>query len=133
MKNSQGILDHVNFTVNNFNASVDWYKRVFHFDLVEEGVNKIGKKWGILRNGNNMLAISEYPDRKVNECENYHRMNHFGIRLVDTQEWEETLKREKVQIGYGIITYPNSKSWYVLDPTGNEIEVSIWKDNTVRF
>ncbi len=31
------------------------------------------------------------------------------------------------------IPYPHSTSWYVKDPTGNEIEVAIWQNNEVKF
>ena len=50
-------IDHVNFSVHNFSESVRWYNEIFNFDLVEEG-NDHGHRWGILRNGDSMLAIA---------------------------------------------------------------------------
>ena len=127
-------LDHINFTVADFKESVAWYKKVFHFELVEEGKKPNGVQWGILRNGDSMLAISEYPDRKWCLNDKHHKSYHFGLRLVDQKEWEEKIKEHNLEVFYGgAISYPHSTSWYVKDPTGYEIEVAIWNNNEVNF
>lgn len=134
MKNTVAKLDHINFTVSNFNESVDWYKKIFNFDLVENGVSQEGRRWGILQSGDTMLAITEYPDRKWNFGEDYHQTYHFGLRLLDESEWEQKVREYKLETFYSSpIPYPHSTSWYVKDPTGNEIEVAIWKNNEVKF
>ena len=134
MKNSVTHLDHVNFTVNNFQESVDWYKEIFNFDLVEEGIGLTGQRWGILKSGDTMLAITEYPEWEQPEAEDHHKIYHFGFRLRDKEEWQEKLNEHKLETYFASpIDYPHSTSWYVRDPTGNSIEVSIWDNNTVRF
>ena len=59
--------DHMNLTVKDFDETVDWYRRVFNFELVERDVTE-GVLWGILRSdggeGDAMLCIYQYPDRK---------------------------------------------------------------------
>lgn len=134
MKNNTVLLDHVNFTVENFRESVEWYHKIFSFELVEKGISEAGNKWGILKNGDSMLAITEYPDKKWGVSEEYHQTYHIGLRLADKQEWEEKIRQYNLETYYGSpITYPHSRSWYVKDPTGHEIEVAIWNNNKVQF
>lgn len=129
-------LDHLNMTVSNLDESKDWYKRVFGFEEVESGLRN-GLKWAILKSGEAMLCIYEYvdlagphdwtkPDR--------HTINHFGLRITDRRKWEETLKRENLSVLYGgEVSWNNSSSWYLHDPTGHEIEVALWDDDCVKF
>lgn len=134
MKNNIAKLDHINFTVENFNETVKWYKNIFNFDLVESGFNLKGNKWGILKSGDTMLAITEYPNRKSYIDDSYHKVYHFGLRLIDKSEWLKKLKAFRLETFYSSpVNYPNSTSWYVKDPTGHEIEVAIWNQNKVIF
>ena len=134
MRNQIARIDHINFSVDNFHESVCWYKKVFNFELVEEGIRDDGNRWGILRNGDSMLAIGEWPEKSLLKGNEFHQMYHFGIYLENREEWERTMKENSLQTFYSSpIRYPHSTSWYVKDPTGYKIEVSIWKDNTVRF
>ncbi len=134
MKNKISSIDHVNFSVNNFNESVEWYGKVFNFDLVEEGTNDSGSKWGILRSGDSMLAITELPEKTFPKGDEFHQTYHFGISVQDQGEWEETIKANSLKTFYSSpISYPHSTSWYVKDPTGHEVEVSVWDNNTVNF
>lgn len=134
MKNSIAKLDHINFTVNNLQESITWYQKVFHFELVESGRSAKGKRWGILKSGDSMLAITEYPEKKVYEGEEFHQSYHFGLRLDDAKEWQEKIDKYQLKTYYmSPVKYPHSTSWYVKDPTGNEIEVAIWKNNEIRF
>ena len=134
MKNSVARLDHINFTVSHFQESIDWYKNIFNFCLVEEGANKKGRRWGILKSGDSMLAISEFPEKKLDISGEHHKMYHFALRLIDEKEWVGTLEMFNMETYYSSpIHYLYSKSWYVKDPTGNEIEVVIWNDDRVTF
>ena len=134
MKNSVAKLDHVNFTVSNLNETAEWYKNIFNFELVEEGVSQTGHKWGILKSGDTMLAITEYPEKTWYFGDKFHQTYHFGLRLKNKNEWEEKIKDYDLETFYSSpITYPHSTSWYVKDPTGNEIEVAIWANNEVMF
>ena len=47
---------------------------------------------------------------------------------------EETLAREQLELNWGgEISWPHSAAWYVSDPTGYEIEVALWNDDTIQF
>lgn len=130
-------IDHVNITVADFDETVAWYGRVFGFELVEEG-DQDGTRWGVIRRGDTMLCIYEYPDCRLDDRfamreAGLHGINHFGFR-VERAAWEETMVRENIEVCYGgPIEWPHSTSWYVADPTGWEIEVAAWHDDKVEF
>ncbi len=131
-------LDHVNLTVRDFDESVAWYGRVFAFEKVEEGVQD-GTRWGVIRGGDAMLCIYEYAerehlDRDASKGRGLHGLSHFALRIDDADEWLATAARENIEIKYGgVIEWPHSRSWYIDDPTGWEIEVVHWNDGTIRF
>ena len=131
-------LDHINMTVRDFDQTVDWYGRVFDFELVEEALTD-GVRWGVIRSGEALLCIYEDPNREhLDRFElkdrGLHGMAHFGLRITDVEEWLETVDREKIEVLYGgEITWPHSRSWYIEDPTGYEIEVALWADDRVTF
>lgn len=130
-------LDHLNLTVESFDETVDWYRRVFDFELVQEEVTDRGVRWGVIRSGDAMLCIYERPNKEPPRAyeDRAHTIRHFGLRITDRAAWEETMEREKLELGYGgaAVRWPHSTAWYVEDPTGHEIEVALWDDDTVRF
>lgn len=136
--NKQAVaIDHLNFTVRDFAESARWYRDVFGFEKVEEGMEKDGP-WGILRAGDTMLCIYESPRltelRSSPESEKLHHIYHFGIRIHDRADWERTVKAQKLHVYYGgPVRYPHSTSWYIKDPTGHMIEVALWDEDEVRF
>lgn len=135
-------IDHLNFTVRSFDESAEWYRRVFGFEIVERQVDN-GLPWGVLRSeggkGQVMLCIYEAPNRELldrfaQRDRGLHGLAHFGLRIHDEAAWMETLEREKLDVLYdGVVDWPHSKSWYIKDPTGYEIEVALWNGDQVSF
>lgn len=131
-------LDHVNLTVANFDETVDWYGRVLDFELVEEGVMD-GERWGVIRSGDAMLCIYErpnfvYKNRFAMGRKKLHSVRHFGLRYSDRAAWEDRMVREHVKVPKNsIVQNPHSKSWYVKDPTGYEVEVACWDEDAISF
>jgi len=131
-------LDHLNLSVHSFKEAADWYRRVFGFEVVESGVWK-GQPWGVLKSGEAMLCAYESPERKFADGDklkssHLHGVNHFALRITDRNEWCRTVARENVHVEYGgPVAWPHSTSWYVRDPTGYEIEVVSWNDDTSAF
>ncbi|MBX9670602.1 MAG: VOC family protein [Candidatus Obscuribacterales bacterium] len=129
-------LDHLNMSVRNLDETEDWYKRVFGFEIVESGLRS-GMKWAIMKSGEALLCIYEYPNlAKPDKVSDHspHTINHFGLRITDRSKWQETINRERVRVLYGgEVRYPSSTSWYVIDPTGYEIEVALWDQDQVSF
>lgn len=131
-------LDHLNLSVQNFEDSAEWYRKVFGFEIVERGIYG-GHPWGVLRAGDSMLCAYESPDLILPQDGNpehkrLHRIYHFGLRIADRKHWEETLKLHNIRTYFASpVAYPHSQSWYVKDPTGYTIEVALWSDGEVRF
>ncbi len=131
-------LDHLNLSVNDFDETVAWYGRVFGFELVEETVTD-GVRWGVIRSGDALLCIYEHGDREYFDRfqladRKQHGLAHFALRIDDPDGWLEIARRENLTINYdGEITWPHSRSWYINDPTGYEIEVVRWQNDTIAF
>jgi len=131
-------LDHLNLSVDDFDATVAWYGRVFGFELVEEAVTD-GVRWGVIRAGSALLCIYEHPGRRCLDRfglaeRGLHGLAHFGLRITDADAWLATVEREGVEILYGgEIHWPHSRAWYLKDPTGYEIEVACWDGGRIAF
>ncbi|MBT3590577.1 MAG: VOC family protein [Candidatus Marinimicrobia bacterium] len=140
MKNKKFVsgLDHINITVDNFDETIDWYRRVFNFKLVEKGI-KDEKPWGILKSGKALLCMYEQiglngHDPELLRIKGFHSMSHFGLRINDKQKWLSIIKDEKLDILYGgVIEWPFSSAWYLKDPSGWEIEVALWNNDKIQF
>jgi catechol 2,3-dioxygenase-like lactoylglutathione lyase family enzyme len=126
-------LDHLNLTVANFEETAAWYKRVFGFEVVENGTHR-GKPWGVLRAHDAMLCVYENPDRLFWPSEQLEKSKVHALRITNQDEFVRVLQREGVTLEYeGTWKYPHSTSWYVKDPTGYIIEVVFWTNDTIRF
>jgi len=138
MNNFVSGVDHINITVDNLDDSSHWYCRVFGFDLVEKGIQD-NKPWGVLKSGDALLCVYEHPglsphDPELIHQKGFHAMSHFGLRINDKQKWLSVIKQEKMDILYGgVIEWPFSSAWYLKDPSGWEIEVALWKNDTIQF
>ncbi|MCJ8277348.1 MAG: VOC family protein [Bdellovibrionales bacterium] len=92
-------LDHINMTVKNLKESVQWYQKVFGFELVETGKSSAGKDLAIIRSGDSMLCLYEYGDLKhPSSSTETHKTYHFGFRIKDRKEWEEIMEKEEVKV-----------------------------------
>ena len=132
-------LDHLNMTVKNLDESVRWYDEIFGFKVVETGTRTDEIKWAIVRSGEALLCLYEHADRQSppdwqDPAINALRINHFGLRIQDAAAWEEKISQHHLEIRYGgKIRFAHSTSWYLLDPTGHEIEVALWDGDEIRF
>jgi catechol 2,3-dioxygenase-like lactoylglutathione lyase family enzyme len=130
-------LDHINLTVADLKESIGWYGKVFRFELVESGITPQGTQWGIVASNDSMICMTEYNGKMAadkNRDESVHRIYHFGLRVSDKDEWQQSLKSHQLKLYYGgEINYPFSTSWYVHDPSGHEIEVSYSANERLRF
>jgi len=126
--------DHLNLSVAHLAESELWYKNHFAFEKVESGTYG-SSPWSILRNEQSMIALYEEKELRRADDSNdknpqhkaQHRIYHFGIQVSDKVEWLLKLKTFKTQVTHQT-EYPHSTSWYVLDPSGHEIEVSHWPE-----
>ena len=128
-------VDHLNLSVRDLDETVAWYGRVFGFTVAEEGVWD-GVRWAILRSGDTMLCAYHRPEFAFLDNEELgrrklHGIRHPGFRITDEARWLRTIEREGLTVEE--IVHPHSRSWYVYDPTGYEIEVVAWKNDRVAF
>ena len=63
-----------------------------------------------------------------------HYLAHFGLRITNKESWENIITTEGLPLLYdGVIQWPHSLAWYITDPTGWEIEVVYWENDTISF
>ena len=129
-------IDHINFTVSHLEKSVTWYEKVFGFQLAQDGIYGRDKKirWAIVAYKDSMICMHEVKGRKnsgESTQELFHKIYHFGIRISNLKVWKKRVKT--FQLKPVIVDYPYSRSYYIDDPDGHEIEVSWSKKSTLYF
>ncbi len=126
-------LDHLNLSVADLAETARWYGAVFGFEVVERGVHH-GTPWLILRAGDAMLCAYEYPTRGAPRGGQRHHLNHFALRLQDTEAFLRRAQAEGVTWQWDSpVRWPHSTAWYVIDPSGYEIECVAWHGDQIAF
>jgi len=113
-------IDHVNMKVKNLTQSVDFYKNLFGFEIKqEENPNKSDSPSKIIGNDAIKLCMYEVPDMSPEGG-----IAHFGFNIENFDSVIEKCKESNVEILYGgTIDWEKSKSVYIVDPSGYEIEL----------
>ena len=113
-------IDHVNMKVKDLEKSVEFYKNLFGFEIKqEENPNKIDAPSKIIGNDEIKLCMYEVPDMSPEGG-----IAHFGFNIANFNEVIEKCKELGVQVLYGgIVDWEKSKSVYIVDPSGYEIEL----------
>lgn len=118
-------IDHLNISVKNLDETIKFYRDIFGFEIKEKGVSPTsGRDYAIIGNSDRgFLAAYELKDF---DSEKRGNINHLGFNIENFDKALDFLEKSNVTIGYGegVIDYPQSKSIYVLDPNGIEIELS---------
>ena len=123
-------IDHVSLSVSSLDASIEFYSRLFGFQLVERS----GNEWGILRSGDSMICMWQAAGFQAPKAlSSHHEIYHFGLRIRDRSAFERQVAEGKVNVSEGPVRYPHSTSWYVKDPSGYEVEVAAWDEDRVQF
>ena len=131
-------LDHLNLTVKNLQASLDFYRALFGFEVVERDVRPDGVPWAIVRTEAAMLCLYEFPDLDVGPSypapPDRLTMAHFALRITNGPAFYELLKRREIPLLFdGPVEWPHSTSYYIADPSGHQIEVVQWNQDTIAF
>ena len=110
-------MDHVNMTVKNLEESVEFYKKLFGFEIKKEQPEHKSK---IIGNDNIKLCLYEDPEMKPEGA-----IAHFGFHIENFDEIMETCKSLGVQVYYdGPVQFERSRSIYICDTSGYDIELS---------
>ena len=113
-------IDHVNMKVKDLEKSVEFYKNLFGFEIKQEkNPNKIDAPSKIIGNDAIKLCMYEIHDMSPNGG-----IAHFGFNIANFNEIIQKCKELGVEVLYdGIVDWDKSKSVYIVDPSGYEIEL----------
>ena len=114
-------IDHVNMKVKNLEQSVEFYKNLFGFEVKqEENPNKLDVPSKIIGNDAIKLCMYEVPEMSPEGG-----IAHFGFNIANFDEIIARCKELGVEILYGgPIEFEKSRSVYIKEPSGYEIELS---------
>ena len=122
-------IDHLNFTVQDLNKSSQFYQEIFDFQVFEDSTYNDSRYQILGLSGKGMLCLYENKVKNSDKKENQESsFNHVGFNIQFYNGIVEDLESKKVKVRYyngeAIIQYPKSRSIYISDPDGNEIELS---------
>jgi len=100
--------------------SVKFYKNLFGFEIKqEENTNKLDVPSKIIGNDTIKLCLYEVHDMSPEGG-----IAHFGFNIANFNQVIEKCKELGVEILYGgIVDWEKSKSIYIVDPSGYELEL----------
>lgn len=121
-------IDHVNLSVTNLERAMDFYESVFGFRVVEDGRGRTDVPFVIMAAGGRAYLALHEKDRTAEPVHPF--INHWGLVVGDIELARRTLAAHRVDIqdgdseSGGIRDWPHSRSIYVHDPDGHEIELA---------
>jgi len=115
-------IDHMNMTVKNLKASQDFYGSLFGFELKESGVGSKGQPWAIL-GVPDRAYLCLYEVGNAERLDQDIQINHFGFNVEDFDSLEARLRDAGIDYGR-VYQQGKSRSIYITDPNGYEIELS---------
>jgi catechol 2,3-dioxygenase-like lactoylglutathione lyase family enzyme len=126
-------IDHLNIIVNDLDKSIYFYKKIFGFEIVEDSreedlsPNKLGTPYVVVGIRVSAYLVLHQSLQKGNGQESSMpiRIAHFGLHVDDFDTIIAKLKAFAVTFLYGekFFEWPHSRSLYILDPSGHEIEL----------
>lgn len=121
----QGI-DHINMAVRDLDRAIDFYAATLGFDVREDQRHRADGPYVIMGSGHRVfLALHQEPEMATPERP---FIGHWGFVVGDLDEARDRLKALNIAWLYtnhndGLIVYPHSRSTYIADPDGHEIEL----------
>lgn len=110
-------IDHINMNVRDLAESVAFYRDLFGFEVLKD---QPGQDSRIIGHARVKLCLYENPEMDASKV----GINHFGFYVENFGEVEAKLEEMGVKSLYGIVEWEESRSIYVVDPNGYEIELS---------
>lgn len=131
-------LDHLNLTVRDLPKTLNFYRELLGFEIVERGVREDGIPWCIVKSGEALLCLYEFPELKSGpaypELPAQQGLSHFAFRIDSGEAIARKLKEVGIELLFGgAIEWPHSTSYYLSDPTGHHIELVDWKGGKIQF
>ncbi len=111
-------VDHVGLTVSNLDRSIEFYRDLFDFDVLE----KFGDtRQAFLRVGDIVIGLYEIEGYKNQKGTKNHLS--FYIDEEDFDDAVEEINEKEIPIVFGPDNLRKGKSVVFLDPDGNQIEL----------
>ena len=116
-------LGHIGIHVTDVEKSIEFYRKNFGFEMKEDET-KSDEPWAIIGLPKvAYLCMYEHPGKT--KPDDGLTINHFGLALTDFDAATAELKKNDVEILYGgPVQWPHSRSLYIKDPSGHEIELA---------
>jgi catechol 2,3-dioxygenase-like lactoylglutathione lyase family enzyme len=120
-------IDHINVSVTNLARSLRFYTETFGLELKEDGRSRDRPFVIVGKPGVAYLALHESAEAGSAA---HPAINHWGFVVGDLDPVLDRLEAEGVKIQFtdeyprGVIEYPRSRSVYVEDPDGHQIELA---------
>lgn len=114
-------IDHINMKVKDLEESVSFYSNLFGFEVKQdENPNKADAPSKIIGNDSIKLCLYEVPDMRPEGG-----IAHFGFHIDNFSKVIANCKELGVKVLYGgEVDWEKSRSVYIVDPSGYEIELS---------
>ena len=115
-------MDHVNMNVKNLTQSVEFYKNLFGFEIrkADNSSNKLDAPSQII--GNDSIKLCLYEDPQMSASGG---IAHFGFHVENFDQIMDKCKELNVEVLYGgPVEFEKSRSVYIKDPSGYDIELS---------
>ncbi len=115
-------IDHLNLEVADLKKSVEFYEKLFGFEVLEDCPADNGK---IIGTKAAKLCLYETPGfqeyRKVG-------LHHIGFNIENFDDVERRCAELGIDVMYGgTVNWPGSRSIYIQDPNGYELELTeVW-------
>lgn len=120
-------IDHLNMRVENLEESLAFYQEILGLEVKEEGESS-GRKYAIIgapRVGYFCQYQAQQDGSWDADGQSAPGLSHFGLFVDHFDQMVEELKSAGIELLYGgVIDYGKSRSVYIQDPSGLEIELS---------
>lgn len=116
-------LDHINMRVKDLSESISFYERVFGFEMKEDHTQDGDDAWAILGLANTVY-ICMYLHADKERSPSALQIMHFGLVIEAFDTVLERLEAHGIDTGKGYVQWPNSRSVYIHDPSGHEIDLT---------
>lgn len=109
-------INHVGLTVSNLENSINFYKDLFDFEVMENNA-----KQAFIKEGDIIISLNEEENYK-NQSDTKNRVS-FAVDEDDFEDAVDELKAKEIPIIYGPENLRKGQTVVFLDPDGNQIEL----------
>lgn len=109
-------INHMGVTVSNLENSINFYKDLFDFEVVENNSSQ-----AFIKEGDILISLNEEADYKNQE--NSKNRISFAVDEDDFEDAVDELMQREIPIVQGPENIRDGRSVVFLDPDGNQIEI----------